>query len=198
MKLIFLGAPGSGKGTQGARLSAQLRIPHISTGEMLREAVAAGSTLGREVASLIDCGKLVPDNLALALVRKALDRLDAAAGFILDGFPRTVPQAQDLDRLLNSRSLSLDAVIELRIEEAALFNRIRGRTRESEARGDAARKDDNAEVLKIRLDAYHLRTSPLVDYYAERGLVKVVDGSKSVDAVYDEIRARLAANLKQL
>ncbi len=179
MNLILFGPPGAGKGTQAARLVARHGLAHVSTGDMLRAAVAAGSELGRRVGEIMDRGELVPDELILALVRERLQQPDCARGFVLDGFPRTRAQAEALDRLLAELGRALDAVIALEVPDEVLISRIETRSRET----GGARSDDNAETLRRRLEVYHAQTAPLLDYYRDRGLLYVIDGTRSIDEV---------------
>jgi adenylate kinase len=196
MRLILLGPPGAGKGTQAQRLVSKHRIVQLSTGDMLRAAVKAGTPVGQKVKDIMDRGELCPDELVVAIVSDCVDEPDAKRGFILDGFPRTVAQAQALDRMLADKKLKLDAVVELKVDEAALLDRIENRIRETQARGEPLRADDNAEVLKTRLHAYRTQTAPLIDYYRGRGMLMGVNGMASVDEVtasIDEV-LRLATN----
>jgi adenylate kinase len=183
MRLILLGPPGAGKGTQAQRLVSKHGIVQLSTGDMLRAAVAAGTPVGLRAKAIMDRGELVPDEVVVAIVADRIDQPDTARGFVLDGFPRTVPQAEALDRLLAERGLELDAVIELKVDEGILLQRIENRVREMTARGEALRSDDNPEVLKGRLAAYRTQTAPLVDYYAGKGRLKAVDGMVPIDQV---------------
>ena len=183
MRLILLGPPGAGKGTQAQRLIAKHGIIQLSTGDMLRAAVAAGTPVGLRAKSNMDRGELVPDEVVVAIVADRIAQPDAQRGFVLDGFPRTVPQAHALDRLLAERGLKLDAVLELKVDEGILLQRIEKRVAEMTARGEKVRTDDNPEVLKGRLTAYRAQTAPLTDYYAERGVLKTVDGMAGIDAV---------------
>jgi len=183
MRIILLGPPGAGKGTQAQRLVSKHGIIHLSTGDMLRAAAAAGTPLGLRAKSLMDRGQLVPDEVVVDIVADRIGQPDAKAGVILDGFPRTVPQAEALDRLLAERGLALDAVIELKVDEGILLKRIETRIAHMTARGEALRADDNPEVLKGRLEAYRAQTAPLVDYYARKGLLRSVDGMAAVEAV---------------
>ncbi len=183
MRLILLGPPGAGKGTQAQRLIAKHGIVQLSTGDMLRAAVAAGTPVGLRAKSNMERGELVPDEVVVAIVADRIGQPDAQRGFVLDGFPRTVPQAQALDRLLAERGLKLDAVIELKVDEGRLLQRIEKRVAEMTARGEQVRADDNHEVLKGRLTAYRVQTAPLTGYYAERGMLKSVDGMAAIDDV---------------
>jgi adenylate kinase len=191
MRLILLGPPGAGKGTQAQRLIAKHGIVQLSTGDMLRAAVAAGTPVGLRAKSIIERGELVPDDVVVAIIADRIGQPDARRGFVLDGFPRTVPQAEALDRLLAERGLELDAVMELKVDEGILLQRIEKRVAEMTARGEKVRADDNPEVLKERLLAYRAQTAPLVDYYASKGMLKTVDGMSSIDAVTAAIAAHL-------
>jgi adenylate kinase len=183
MRLILLGPPGSGKGTQAQCLIHKHGIVQLSTGDILRAVVAAGTPVGLRAKSTMDRGELVPDEVVVAIVADRIDRPDAKRGFVLDGFPRTVPQAQALDRLLAERGLKLDGVVELKVDEGILLKRIETRVAEMTARGEKLRADDNPEVLKGRLAAYRAQTAPLTDYYAGLGLLRNVDGMAPIDAV---------------
>jgi adenylate kinase len=183
MRLILLGPPGAGKGTQALRLIAKHGIVQLSTGDMLRAAVAAGTEVGLRAKSIMEAGQLVPDEVVVAIIADRIGQPDAKRGFVLDGFPRTVPQAESLDRLLAERGLKLDGVIELKVDEGVLVKRIENRVAEMTARGEKLRSDDNPEVLKGRLAAYRAQTAPLADHYALKGLLKAVDGMAPVDAV---------------
>jgi len=195
MRLILLGPPGAGKGTQAQRLIAKHGIIQLSTGDMLRAAVAAGTPVGLRAKSIMDRGELVPDDVVVAIIADRIDKPDAKRGFVLDGFPRTVPQAQALDRLLVGRGLKLDAVIELKVDEGILLRRIEKRVADMTARGEKVRADDNPEVLKGRLSAYRAQTAPLAGYYAGKGMLKSVDGMASIDKVTAEI-GRLLRSLR--
>jgi adenylate kinase len=183
MRLVLLGPPGAGKGTQAQRLIAKHGIVQLSTGDMLRAAVAAGTPIGLRAKSIIERGDLVPDEVVVAIIAERIGQPDAKRGFVLDGFPRTVPQAQALDRLLTERGAKLDAVIELKVNEGILLRRIERRVADMTARGETVRADDNPEVLKGRLAAYRTQTSPLASYYAAKGILRGVDGMASVDEV---------------
>ncbi|MFZ0101137.1 MAG: adenylate kinase [Pseudolabrys sp.] len=192
MRVILLGPPGAGKGTQAQGLIAKHGIVQLSTGDMLRTAVAAGTPVGLRAKSIMERGELVPDDVVVAIVADRIDQHDAERGFVLDGFPRTVPQAEALDRLLAERGLKLDAVIELKVDEGILLQRIEKRIADMTARGEKIRSDDNPEVLKGRLFAYREQTAPLVGYYASKGLLERVDGMAAVDDVSGQISRILA------
>jgi adenylate kinase len=193
MRLILLGPPGAGKGTQAQRLITKHGIVQLSTGDMLRAAVAAGTPVGLRAKAIMDRGELVPDDVVVAIIAERIDQPDAKRGFVLDGFPRTVPQAEALDHLLAERGLKLDAVIELKVDEGILVQRIERRVAEMTARGEKVRADDNAEVLKGRLGAYRAQTAPLAGHYAGKGMLKAVDGMASIDAVTAAIDRHLGA-----
>jgi adenylate kinase len=183
MRLILLGPPGAGKGTQAQRLVAKHGIVQLSTGDMLRAAVAAGTPVGRKVKDIMDRGDLCPDDIVVAIIADRIEQPDAKKGFILDGFPRTVAQAEALDRMLREKGLTLDGVVELKVDEAALIRRIESRIKETLARGAPLRKDDDPEVLKTRLEAYRRQTAPLTDHYREKGMLRAVDGMAPIDEV---------------
>lgn len=193
MRLILLGPPGSGKGTQAQRLIHRYGIVQLSTGEMLRAAVAAQTPVGLKAKDIMAAGSLVPDEVVIGIISDRLDQADAAKGFILDGFPRTVPQAEALDRLLKKKHLKLDAVIELRVNESALLERVERRAEETRARGEEVRVDDTAEVLIKRLASYRSMTEPLIHYYSERRKLLTVDGMMTIEHVTHEIGRILAA-----
>ena len=197
MKLILLGPPGAGKGTQSQRLVDQHGIVQLSTGDMLRAAVAAGTPVGLKAKDIMARGELVPDHIVVGIVSDRIDQPDAKNGFVLDGFPRTVPQAEALDAMLEQKGLRLDAVIELKVDEAALLRRIESRVAEMQARGEKVRPDDNAEALKKRLEAYRAQTQPLVDYYARRGALRSVDGMAPIDEVSTAIHTHLDGKGRQ-
>jgi adenylate kinase len=209
MRLILLGPPGAGKGTQALRLVAKYGIVQLSTGDMLRAAVKAGTPIGRQAQEIMSRGGLVPDDIVVGIVGQRIDEPDARKGFILDGFPRTVPQAEALDGILAQRGIGLDAVIELRVDEDALVRRIESRIADMRARGEAVRDDDNPEVLHKRLAAYRERTAPLVAYYRRKGALRTVNGMAAipdVTAAIDEAlpsepvaakRPRVAGGLKK-
>ena len=181
MRLILLGPPGAGKGTQAQRLATKHKIVQLSTGDMLREAVKSATPVGRKVQDIIAHGKLAPDGVVVDIVGQRIAEPDARNGFILDGFPRTVPQAAALDRIL--KGIALDAVIELRVDEAALIKRIESRIAEMKARGESLREDDNAAVLHTRLKAYREQTAPLIAYYRQQGVLRTVNGMAAIPEV---------------
>jgi adenylate kinase len=193
MRLILLGPPGSGKGTQAQRLVQRYGIVQLSTGEMLRAAVAAQTPVGIEAQGVMASGGLVPDAIVIGIISDRLDQPDAAKGFILDGFPRTVPQAEALDELLKKKHMKLDAVIELRVNESALLQRVENRVAEMRSRGEEVRIDDTAEVLTKRLASYRSQTEPLIHYYSERRKLLTVDGMMTIEHVTREIGRILAA-----
>lgn len=193
MRLIFLGPPGAGKGTQAARVSERWGIPQLSTGDMLRAAVAAGTPVGLEAKAIMDSGALVPDAVVVGIVADRIEEPDASNGFILDGFPRTVAQADALESMLASKGMKLDAVVELVVDEGVLVERIATRARETEARGEPVRKDDNPDVFKTRLEAYKAQTAPLSAHYRGKGMLQTLDGMKPID----EVTAALFALLEK-
>jgi adenylate kinase len=187
MRLILLGPPGAGKGTQAQRLVAKYGIVQLSTGDMLRAAVSGGTPIGRQVADIMARGALCPDEIVVDIVEARIQEPDARKGFILDGFPRTVPQAVALDRMLRKHGVSLDAVIELRVDEAALLRRIETRIADMQARGEAVRDDDNADALRRRLIAFREQTAPLIAYYQLQGVLRTVDGMAPIPDVTEAI-----------
>src|SRR6266404_9979631 len=193
MRLIFLGPPGAGKGTQAQRLVQRHGIVQLSTGEMLRAAAAAGTPTGLQAKEIMASGALVPDEIVIGIISDRLDQPDMKRGFILDGFPRTVPQAAALDELLKKKHMKLDAVVELRVNESALLDRVEKRAEETRARGEEVRVDDTPEVLTKRLAQYRSLTEPLIHYYSERRKLLTVDGMMTIEHVTREINRILAA-----
>ena len=192
MNLILLGPPGAGKGTQSEVLAKKLGIPQLSTGEMLRAAVKAGTPIGLKAKEIMAAGGLVPDEVVVGIIADRISEADCAKGYILDGFPRTLPQAAALNKLLKSRGKKLDCVIELKVDDKILADRIENRARETLAAGGTVRADDNAEALKTRLMAYYRETAPLIGYYFCKGNLRTVDGMADIPVVAKEIEAVLA------
>jgi adenylate kinase len=193
MRLILLGPPGAGKGTQARRLVSRHGLVQLSTGDMLRTAVNAGTPIGLRAKDIMARGELVPDDVVVEIVSDRIDQPDAHKGFILDGFPRTVPQAHALDRMLAEKGLKLDAVIELRVNEDILLERIEKRIAEMKARGEPLRDDDNPDVLRRRLLAYRDQTSPLVTYYKLQNVLRTIDGMAPIADVAGAIDRALRA-----
>ena len=215
MNLILLGPPGAGKGTQAKRLEKRHNLVQLSTGDMLRAAVASGSELGKKAKAIMDAGHLVPDELMIAMIADRIDQPDCASGFILDGFPRTTPQAEALDRMLAEKGLKLHSVIEMKVNDEILVDRITGRY--TCARCGAGyhdryqkpkvagvcdncggteferRADDNEETVRTRLSAYHAQTAPILPYYRDQGVLKAVDGMAGIDEVAGQIEQALGA-----
>jgi adenylate kinase len=192
MRIVLLGPPGAGKGTQAKELVSKYGIVQLSTGDMLRAAVAAGTHVGLKAKDVMARGELCPDELVVSIVADRIDQPDARNGFILDGFPRTVPQAEALDRMLAKKKLRLDAVIEFKVDPDILVRRIESRVEQAKLRGEPLRPDDNPEVLKQRLAAYGALTAPLVSYYKGRGILRTVDGMASISDVAAAIGRALA------
>ncbi len=215
MNIILLGPPGAGKGTQAKRLERRYGLVQLSTGDMLREVVASGSDLGREAKTVMDAGRLMPDELMIRMISERIDQPDCRGGFILDGFPRTIPQAEGLDGMLAEKGLKLDSVIEMKADKEALVRRITGRftcakcgagfhdifqrpAAEGVCDGCGAtefirRADDNEETVRARLEAYWAQTAPILPYYGAKGILRSVDGMASIDEVTDEIETMLEA-----
>jgi len=183
VRLILLGPPGAGKGTQATRLVEKYGIPQLSTGDMLRAAVAAGTPVGLKAKAVMESGGLVSDEIVVGIIRDRIAEADAKKGFILDGFPRTVAQAEALDAMLKSEGLKLDAVIELVVDQSKLVARIVNRAAEAKAAGQPVRKDDDPEVFKTRLEAYNRDTAIVAPYYEKGGKLTKIDGMQTVDAV---------------
>jgi adenylate kinase len=187
MNLIFLGPPGAGKGTQAGRVETAHGLVQLSTGDMLRAAVAAGTEIGKQAKEIMERGDLVPDDVVVKIISDRIEEKDCANGFILDGFPRTTGQAEALDKMLEEKGLKLNAVIEIRVDDSILVDRIR--TRAAETGGDRA--DDNEETLKKRLKVYHAQTAPLIPYYESQGKLLVVDGMSAIDDVTRDIEDKI-------
>lgn len=189
MLIVFIGPPGAGKGTQAKRLLSYLRIPHLSTGELLREAKAQGTALGVQAARFMDQGRLVPDSLVLEMVEKKLDEPELAAGCLFDGFPRTLAQARALDVSLDRRGTPLDVVLELRADQDELVRRMLKRAREER------RADDTPETISHRMEVFNQQTKPLLDYYRFRGILTPIDGMGTPDKVFEGIKAAVDRRL---
>lgn len=190
MNLILLGPPGAGKGTQAQILVDRRDMVQLSTGDMLRAARTSGTEMGRRVADVMDRGELVTDEIVIGLIRERLEQ-GSAGGFIFDGFPRTLAQADALGDLLAEFGQSLDAVIELQVNDDVLVDRIVGRAEQARAAGQPVRADDNAESLKVRLMEYYKKTAPLIGYYHAKGNLQSIDGLAAIDAVAAEIKGLL-------
>lgn len=190
MNIILFGPPGAGKGTQAQRIVDRHGVVQLSTGDMLRAAIAAGSELGLRAKSLMDEGKLVPDDVIIGMIADRMNDEDCKNGVILDGFPRTIAQAKALDAMFAASHIQLDQVIEIQVDEAALFARIENRAAEP---GDA-RSDDTAEVLEQRLKVYHENTAPVLPYYRDKGQLNIVDGMQSIEEVAAQIKSLLSAS----
>lgn len=188
MRIVFLGPPGAGKGTQAALLAQSQKIPHISTGEIMRAAIASGSKLGAEVKGFLDAGKLVPDSMVIDLIDGRLTEPDCSNGFLLDGFPRTVEQAQALDTLLTRRGMKLTHVVEIKVPDEVLLDRIKGRSIQG-----SGRSDDNPEVMKNRLKVYWEQTAPVTAFYKQNQTVTEVNGLGSIEEISARIRSALKA-----
>jgi adenylate kinase len=215
MNIILLGPPGAGKGTQAKRLEERHGMVQLSTGDMLRAAIAAGTELGRRAKAIMDAGQLVSDDVMVGMIRERLGQPDVAKGFILDGFPRTVPQAEALDRMLAEIGKKLDRVVEMKVDDEALIDRVSGRfsckkcgaayhDRYNRPKREGVcdvcggtefqrRPDDNADTMKTRLAAYHSQTAPILPYYREKGLLATVDGMADIDEVTRQLEAALKA-----
>lgn len=192
MRLILLGPPGAGKGTQAQRLVEKYSIPQLSTGDMLRAAVKAETEVGLKAKAVMDAGELVSDAIVNAIVSERIDAADCAHGFILDGYPRTLPQADAVAEMLAGKGIGLDAVIELLVDDKALVGRIVKRAEEAEAAGQPVRKDDTPEVFDERLREYYKKTAPLTGYYYAKGMLKTVDGMDTIEGVTSQIEKILA------
>ncbi|CEJ85867.1 Adenylate kinase [Hyphomicrobium sp. GJ21] len=187
MILMLLGPPGAGKGTQSQQISEKLGIPQLSTGDMLRAAVKAETPVGLKAKQVMASGGLVSDEIVIGIIADRISEADCSKGFILDGFPRTLAQADALDKLLKSKGRKIDSVIELKVDDGKLVDRIENRARETLAAGGTVRADDNAEALKTRLMAYYRETAPIIGYYFAHGLLKSIDGMAPIAEVSQQI-----------
>ncbi|MFV0367104.1 MAG: adenylate kinase [Hyphomicrobiaceae bacterium] len=187
MNIILLGPPGAGKGTQAELIEKNRKMVQLSTGVMLRAAAAAGSEIGKQADAIMKSGGLVSDEIVIGIINDRIDEPDCQNGFILDGFPRTLPQAAALDALLQTKGKTLDAVVEIKVDDTILISRIENRARETAAAGGTVRSDDNAEALRTRLMAYYRETAPLIGYYFAKGKLKTVDGMAQIDDVTRQI-----------
>jgi adenylate kinase len=192
MRLVLLGPPGAGKGTQAARLVEKYGIPQLSTGDMLRSAVAAETPIGLQAKAIMESGALVPDDVVIGIIDQRIDAADCLNGFILDGFPRTVAQAEALRALLARKGQKLDAVVELIVDENVLVDRMRQRVAETLAAGQHVRADDNPESFRARLETYRAQTAPVSDHYRQKGEIKCVDGMAKIDMVTAAINQQIA------
>lgn len=185
MNLILLGPPGAGKGTQAGRLQETFGFIQLSTGDMLRAAVAAGTEIGKRAKAVMDRGELVPDDVVVGIIAERIDAPDCVLGFILDGFPRTTAQAEALDDMLSKKGVQLHAVVEMTVDDGVLLDRIKGRAAQAGTKG--VRADDNPETLAKRIEVYHSQTAPLLPYYRKKGILKAVDGMAGIDEVTAQI-----------
>lgn len=192
INLILLGPPGAGKGTQAKRLEEKYGLKQLSTGDMLRAEIAAGSALGIKAKAIMDSGALVSDDIVIAMISSRIEQADCKNGVIFDGFPRTVAQAEALDTMLKAKGHPLNAVVELRVDADVLVERLNTRIAETKARGEAVRGDDNEETLRKRLQVFRDQTAPIIPYYAGQGMLQSVDGMQAVDAVEASIGQILA------
>jgi adenylate kinase len=191
MILILFGPPAAGKGTQAARIKEKYGLAHLSTGDMLRAAIAAGTEVGKRAKAIMDSGKLVPDEVVIGIIADRIGMDDCKRGFILDGFPRTVAQAEALDRLLDGRKIAVDVVLEIKVDEAALIKRVENRAAEARKAGQPVRPDDDPETFKKRLKVYRDETAPVLPYYLAQSKVRQIDGMQTMDAVTAQIDAVL-------
>jgi len=191
LNLVLFGPPGAGKGTQAKLLTEHRCLPQLSTGDMLRAAIAAGSELGRHAKVIMDRGDLVSDEIVIGIIADRLNKRDCVQGTIFDGFPRTIPQAEALDRLLEGRGQKIDLAIELKVNDEVLIQRSENRVKEMQAAGQTPRSDDTPETLRARLEVYYKNTAPLIDFYRRQGKLKSVDGMEPIETVTRQIAETL-------
>ena len=191
MNIVLFGPPGAGKGTQAKNISQEFGACHLSTGDMLRSEISSGSDLGNKVKSILDSGDLVPDATMIELISDRIDKEDCAAGFILDGFPRTLGQAKALDEMLSQKGRDLNAVIKIEVDENELINRLNSRVRQQIDKGEPVRSDDNEQTLKKRLDVYHEQTEPVLPHYLQKGVLNTVNGMQDIQTVWSDIKSIL-------
>lgn len=191
MIVVLFGPPASGKGTQATRIKAKYAIAHLSTGDMLRAAIAEGTEIGKKAKAIMDSGKLVPDEIVVGIIAERITQADCSKGFVLDGFPRTVNQAKELDAMLKAKTLSVTHVIVMDVNEAELIKRVENRAAEARRKGEPVRPDDDPETFKKRLGVYKAETAPILPYYEKQGKIRHVDGMKPVDEVTTQIDAVL-------
>lgn len=192
MIVVLFGPPAAGKGTQATRIKAKYAIAHLSTGDMLRAAIAEGSEIGKKAKAIMDSGKLVPDEIVVGIIAERITQADCRKGFVLDGFPRTVNQAKELDAMLQAKTLSVTHVIVMDVNEAELIKRVENRAAEARRKGEPVRPDDDPETFKKRLGVYKAETAPILPYYEKQGKIRHVDGMKPVDEVTAQIDAVLS------
>jgi len=191
MIIVLFGPPAAGKGTQAKRIHEKYAVAHLSTGDMLRAAIAQGTEIGKKAKAIMDAGHLVPDEIVVGIIAERIGQADCEKGFVLDGFPRTVNQAQALDGMLKGKHLAVDVVIVMAVDEAALIKRVENRAAETRAKGEPVRSDDDPETFKRRLAVYKAETAPILPYYEAQRKIRLVDGMKSIDQVTAQIDAVL-------
>ena len=196
MIVVLFGPPASGKGTQAKRIHEKYKIAHLSTGDMLRAAIAQGTEIGKKAKAIMDAGKLVPDDIVVGIIAERIDDADCAKGFVLDGFPRTLNQAKALDHMLTDKKRAVEHVLVMEVNEAELVKRVENRAAEAKKKGEPVRPDDEPETFKKRLAVYKEQTAPILPYYKGQGKIRTVDGMKSIDEVTAQIDAVLGSKKK--